>query len=209
MKMKKIIIPGLFLFLLTLGTFGCLTHKKATATPAPVVVKLDSAIRWVSLAEAQKLDSIAPRKIFLDISTSWCGWCKTMDANTFRNPTIATYMNKTYYCVHFDAETRDTVIFNGQKFWNAGPVGQRSANNFAITVLQGRLSYPSFAFISKNRMTFTIMQGYMSPQQFEPYIHYYGEEKESTVQYDEFMKTFKSELPASDLNQPTPVPAPH
>ncbi|MBI3509850.1 MAG: DUF255 domain-containing protein [Bacteroidetes bacterium] len=173
-------------------------------------VEDSTEIKWYTLEEAQKLSDQNPRKIFLDISTSWCGWCKTMDANTFKNPTIAKYMNEHYYCVHFDAETHDTVIFNGQKFWNRGPVGQRSANDFAITVLQGRLSYPSFAFISKDRMTFTIMQGYMSPEQFEPYIHYYGEDKEKTMTYDDFLKIFKSELPPPDPNQQQQnVPAPH
>ncbi|HET6989901.1 MAG TPA: hypothetical protein VFJ43_01200, partial [Bacteroidia bacterium] len=113
-------------------------------------------------------------------------------------------------CVKFDAETHDTVVFNGQKFWNRGAVNQRSANDFAITVLQGRLSYPSFAFISKKRDKFTIMQGYMPPEQIEPYLHYYGEDKEETMDYQEFLKTFKTQLPASDLNQPPPqAPAPH
>ncbi|CAN5392401.1 hypothetical protein BH09BAC5_BH09BAC5_24750 [soil metagenome] len=201
--MKKYII--ILLAIITgLGTMVLLQQKaKASAV-------IESAeIHWYSLEEAQKLSDANPRKIFIDFSTSWCGWCKTMDANTFKNPTIAKYMNDTYYCVHFDAESHDTVIFNGQKFWNRGAANQRSANDFALTVLQGRLSYPSFAFVSKDRLAFTIMQGYMPPEKFEPYIHYYGEEKEKAMTYDEFLKTFKSELPDADKNAPTPVPAPH
>ncbi len=201
--MKKYIILGSAI-VAALGSFVLLRN-----TASAVKVEEPSGIHWYSLEEAQKLSDAAPRKIFLDLSTSWCGWCKTMDANTFRNPTIAKYMNDTYYCVHFDAETHDTVVFNGQKFWNRGGENQRSANDFAITVLQGRLSYPSFAFITKDRLSFTIMQGYQAPEAFEPYLHYYGEEKEKAMTYDAFLKTFKSELPAADKNQPTPVPAPH
>jgi thioredoxin-related protein len=201
--MKKYIITGIAI-VAAVGTFALL-RTSAAAKP----VEEQHEIHWYTLEEAQKLSDANPRKIFLDISTSWCGWCKTMDANTFRNPTIAKYMDETYYCVKFDAETRDTVVFNGQKFWNRGGVNQRSANDFAITVLQGRLSYPSFAFITKDRLSFTIMQGYMAPEAFEPYLHYYGEEKEKTMTYDAFLKTFKSQLPAADKNQPTPVPAPH
>jgi thioredoxin-related protein len=118
-------------------------------------------------------------------------------------------MSENYYCVKFDAETRDTVVFNGQKFWNRGAANQRSANDFAITALQGRLSYPSFSFISKDRQNFTIMQGYMPPEKFEPYLHYYAEEKEKTVSYDDFLKTFKSELPASDGTKPVPANGGH
>ena len=201
--MKKYIITGIAI-VAAAGTFAFMRN-----TASAVKVEEPAGIHWYTLEEAQKLSDANPRKIFLDISTSWCGWCKTMDANTFHNPTIAKYMNDTYYCVKFDAETRDTVVFNGQKFWNRGPVGQRSANDFAITVLQGRLSYPSFAFITKDRMSFTIMQGYMSPEAFEPYLHYYGEEKEKTMTYDAFLKVFKSQLPDADKNQQTPAPAPH
>lgn len=202
--MKKPVIAVLAV-LIASGAF-LFTRYSAKATPP---AEEAAEIKWYSLDEAQKLCDASPRKIFLDISTSWCGWCKVMDANTFKNPTIAKYMNEHYYCVHFDAETRDTVIFNGQKFWNRGPEGQRSANDFAITVLQGRLSYPSFVFISKDRQRFTIMQGYMAPEQFEPYIHYYGEDKEETMSWDDFIKQFKSELPPADPNKQQPVPAPH
>jgi hypothetical protein len=111
--------------------------------------------------------------------------------------------------VKLDAETRDTIVYNGQKFWNRGPVNSRSANDFAITVLQGRLSYPSFAFITKDRLNFTIMQGYQTAEQFEPYMHYYGDDKDRVMTYDEFLKTFKSELPPPAANPQPQVPAPH
>lgn len=201
--MKKLLI-ALAAVSLAGGTYF-LSRTNATAL---VAEEKPAEIKWYSLEEAQKLSDANPRLIFLDLSTSWCGWCKTMDRNTFANPTIAKYMNEHYYCVRFDAETRDTVYFNGQKFINQGPAGQRSAHDFAIAVLQGRLSYPSFAFFSKDRKNVTIMQGYMEPARFEPYLHFYGEEKNLTMSWEEFLKQFKSELPA-DNTQPAQVPAPH
>ncbi len=191
--MKKKFIAGISLLVLAI----CMVSYGFKSTAS--VSKGESAlIKWYTLEEAQRLSDSIPRKIFVDFTTSWCGWCKVMDQNTFSNPIIAKYMNEHFYCVRFDAETRDTATFNGQKFFNRGPVGQKSAHDFPITVLQGRLSYPSFAFISKDRKSFTIMQGYQPPEQFEPYIHYYGEDKELTLTWDEFMKTFKSELPKKE-----------
>jgi thioredoxin-related protein len=202
--MKKICI--LFTALAAACSIGFYLNKNAVAVSP---TETTEEVKWYSLEEAQKLSDASPRKIFLDISTSWCGWCKVMDANTFKNPTIAKYMNEHYYCVKFDAETRDTVVFNGQKFANRGPANQRSANDFAVTVLQGRLSYPSFAFISKDRLNFTIMQGYQTPEQFEPYLHYYGEDKEKTMSWEEFLKTFKSELPPKTEQTTPQTVSPH
>ncbi len=161
------------------------------ATTKPAVEQ----VKWYTLEEAQRLSDSVPRKIFVDFTTSWCGWCKVMDANTFSHPIIAKYMNANFYCVRFDAETHDTVTFNGQKYFNRGAVNTRSAHDFAVTVLQGRLSYPSFVFIGKDRLTFTIMQGYMPPEQFEPYLHYYAEDKEKTMTFQDYQKIFKSEIP--------------
>lgn len=201
--MRKYLVTGIAI-VAAMGTFAFMRN-----TAAAVVTEAPAEIHWYTLEEAQKLSDANPRKIFVDFTTSWCGWCKTMDANTFKNPTIAKYMNANYYCVKFNAETRDTVTFNGQKFWNRGAPNQRSANDFAITALRGQLSYPSFAFISKDRMNFTIMQGYHAPEAFEPYIHYYGEDKEKTMTYDAFLKTFKSELPAAEPTKQTPAPGGH
>lgn len=203
--MKKVLFS--FAGLAVIG-FAVLAFTKHAAAIPPDEQPVE--VKWYSLEEAQTLSDANPRKIFLDISTSWCGWCKYMDANTFHNPVIAKYMNDHYYCVKFDAESRDTVTFNGQKFWNDGPADHRSAHNFAIAILQGHLSYPSFAFISKDRKTITLMQGYMPPEQFEPYLHYYGEDLELKMSWDEFIKQFKSELPPPDPNQQQqPPPAAH
>lgn len=191
--MKKKIYFGLLLTSAVFFTIFTASRSEATA-PAETA----EAITWYDIETAQKLSDSIPKRIFIDFSTSWCGWCKKMDAETFANPTIAKYMNANYYCVKFDAESRDTVTFNGQKFFNRGAVGTRSAHDFAITVLHGQLSYPSYAIFNKARTHITIMQGYMTPEQFEPYLHFYAEEKETTMTYQDFLKTFVSELPKKE-----------
>ena len=117
-------------------------------------------------------------------------------------------MNKNYYCVQFNAETHDTVTFNGQKFWNRAAPDQRAPHDFAVTALQGRLSYPSFAFVSKDRTSFTIMQGYQAPEAFEPYIHFYAEDREKTEDFNVYKQTFISEL-YSPTPTKTPTPGGH
>lgn len=160
--------------------------------PAPAA----GHVEWVSLEEAQKRCETEPRRIFIDFTTSWCGWCKTMDRNTFSHPTIAAYMNKNYYCVSFNAETSDTVYFNNQAFVNKNPGVPRSTHDFAIAALRGQLSYPSYAIFNKARTGLSILQGYMPPEDFEPYLHYYAEEKES-IPFADFKATFKTQLPAN------------
>ena len=61
-------------------------------------------IHWYTFAEATKLNKKHPKKIFMDVYTSWCGWCKKYDAVTFSHPVIAKYINEHFYAVKFDAE---------------------------------------------------------------------------------------------------------
>lgn len=201
--MKQITLSLAFATALLFTVFTASRSEAGTPAETP------EAIHWYTIEEAQKLSDSIPRRIFIDFSTSWCGWCKKMDAETFANPVIAKYMSANYYCVKFDAEMRDTIVFNGQTFFNRGPAGQRSAHDFAITVLHGQLSYPSYAIFDKPRTHITIMQGYMPPDQFEPYLHYYAEEKENVIAFPEYLKTFKSELPKKEAPPKPAGPPPY
>jgi thioredoxin-related protein len=209
-KFRIILIAGVAAALtLSAFTFGSNEQQTQLAVGAEVKQQTTAAhVEWISIEEAQKRCETEPRRIFIDFTTSWCGWCKTMDKNTFSNPVIAAYMNKNYYCVSFNAEGTDTVTFNGQQFVNRNPGAPRSPHDFAVAVLRGQMSYPSYGIFNKPRNAVSILQGYFPPEQFEPYLHYYALEKESTISYADFLKTFKSELPTAPTT-PTPTGGGH
>src|ERR1035438_7038240 len=73
-------------------------------------------IKWYSLEDALKLTAVSPKKIYIDVYTDWCGWCKRMDAGTFKDPCIVELMNKYYYPVRFNAEIKDTLHYGDSTF---------------------------------------------------------------------------------------------
>src|SRR5215510_7762864 len=70
-------------------------------------------IKWMSFQDAVEKNKTEPKKMFIDVYTGWCGWCKRMDATTFKDPTVVNYMNKYFRAVKLDAETKDTIHFQG------------------------------------------------------------------------------------------------
>ncbi|HRG07218.1 MAG TPA: DUF255 domain-containing protein, partial [Cyclobacteriaceae bacterium] len=48
--------------------------------------KAESAVKWITFEEAVEKSKTEKRKIFIDVYTDWCGWCKVMDKNTFTDP---------------------------------------------------------------------------------------------------------------------------
>ena len=125
-------------------------------------------INWLTWDQAiakSKLDSV-PKKIFIDFYTGWCGWCKRMDATTFKDRNVVDYMNANYYAVKFDAETSDTIIFSGTTFINSDPEVKKTSPNsrgkvhqIAYSILDGKLSYPSYAIMDEKQTRLMTYQG--------------------------------------------------
>ena len=52
----------------------------------------------------------------IDVSTSWCGWCKKMDATTFEAPLIINYVNENYYAIRLDGEGKEDIVLDSTTF---------------------------------------------------------------------------------------------
>jgi thioredoxin-related protein len=173
-------------------------------------------VKWMSFTEAAKKAKKAKKPIIVDVYTTWCGPCKMMSANTFNNPKIAEYINKNYYPVKFDAETRDTVYLESFvndttfdktgkqivkqkpytfKFYNQYPETQkRPPHQFAISLLDGELSYPSIVFLNGDVQRLNIIKGYHDIKQFEPIMKFFGGNVYLKQSWEEFNKSFVSEF---------------
>ncbi|HZK08644.1 MAG TPA: DUF255 domain-containing protein [Bacteroidales bacterium] len=151
----------------------------------------EATIKWYTMEEAIALNKKEQKKFFVDLYTDWCGWCKKMDSNTFSDPVIAKYMNENFWPVKFDAEGSDPVTVNGQTFVNPNPDKKRSAHQLAIALLNGKMSYPSFAFLDQETRLITILPGYNTPEKIEPVLHFIVEEAYKNESFQDFQVSFK------------------
>jgi thioredoxin-related protein len=150
-------------------------------------------VKWYSFEEAIKLNEKAPRKILIDVYTDWCSWCKVMDEKTFSNPIIAEYINKNFYPVKFNAESKEPITFKGTKFENKGD-GRRNPHDLAVALLQGKMSYPSIAYLDENNQLLTAVPGYLTPIQIEPILVFFGENHFKTANWETFSASFKGKV---------------
>jgi thioredoxin-related protein len=157
--------------------------------------ELKGPVHWYTFSEAVELQKKNPKPIIVDIYTSWCGPCKMMSKNTFGDEKIAKYLNQYYYPVKFNAETFDSVTFNGYTFKNKNAPGtNRPVHDFAISILDGKLVYPSIVFLNEQIQRIQVVTGYYQPAQFEPLMKFFGSGKYKEVKYEDFLKTFTPEL---------------
>lgn len=150
-------------------------------------------IRWYTIEEVEKLSKTAPRKVMVDVYTDWCGWCKKMDSETFSHPVIADYINRHYYPVKLNAESRESIIFRGQTF-KFVENGSRGYHELAAGLLDGRLSFPSIAYLNEKLELLGAVPGYRAPKDMEPLLNYIAEDKFVNESLDEYQKGFTSKI---------------
>lgn len=152
-----------------------------------------SDIKWYSLNEAFELSKKSPRPILLDVYTDWCSWCKHMMKTTFANKGLANYINNNFYAAKFNAETLDTIEFKGKEYVNR-QIGRRSANDLAIKLLDGRLTYPSLVYFDRNGQKM-VVPGYKEAKDLEPFLVYYAENLSTTANINDFIINYMYSFP--------------
>lgn len=138
-------------------------------------------INWMSIEQVEEAMKTQQKKVFIDLYTDWCGWCKRMDATTFKDPNVVQFMNQYFYAVKFNAERMDTVNFNNFAFYNLNPGGKRGTHLFAYSLLDGQMSYPSYAILDENLNRIHVVPGYKEPAPFASILLFFG-----TNQYQQY-----------------------
>jgi len=82
--------------------------------------------------------------VFVDFWTTWCGWCKKLDKDTFSADSVVAEM-KDLICVNLDAEGME-----------GGPV----ARSFGVG------SYPALVFLASDGRAEDLISGYLAPDEF-------------------------------------------
>jgi thioredoxin-related protein len=146
-------------------------------------------VNWLTLAEAQEKNKQQPKPFLVDIYTDWCGWCKHMMKTTYSNPNLASYINANFYAVKFNAETKDTIEYNGKKYYptSAQP---KTPHELAIKFLGQSLSYPSTIFVTNNYEYTMLSQGYLDEKKIEPLLVYVLENVYRRCGYEDFADRF-------------------
>lgn len=151
----------------------------------------EGTVDWMTFEEAVEKSKTEKRKIFIDVYTDWCGWCKVMDKNTFSEPKVAKILNEEFYPVKFNAEQRENVTFNGNTF-KFVPSGAKGYHELAAALLNNKLSYPTVVFLDEEFRMIQPLAGYQKPEEFHKIIQYIGEDHFKTLTWNDWQSKYKS-----------------
>jgi len=151
---------------------------------------VEDTITWYSWDEAMELQKENPKKLFIDVYTDWCGWCKRMDKTTFKDKKVAEVMNEHFYAVKFNAEQKESIKYKDHTLKYLPNAGRRGVHELAYALLDGRMGYPSFVYLDENGDRITISPGYKDAKAIKKELTFVGEEHYKSKSYDDFSKAY-------------------
>lgn len=146
-------------------------------------------VQWMTIEEAFKKNQTQARFILMDVYTSWCGWCKRMDATTFQHPELSKYINENLYPVKFDAEMTDTLELAGKVLLPKAGGGR--THELAKEI--GVSGYPTIVFWGPGYSPQPV-SGYRSAKDLEPIIKFFHEGHFKKISWEDYQKNFKNTI---------------
>jgi thioredoxin-related protein len=148
-----------------------------------------SEVGWMSFEQAVAKTEAEQRKIFIDVYTDWCGWCKKMDASTFSEARVAKYLREKFYPVKLDAEQTADIQFNDHTF-KFIEQGRRGYHELAAALLNGKMSYPSVVFLNEKFEIIQVLPGYRKADEFLKIAKFIGDNHYLTTSWDDYSTAY-------------------
>lgn len=141
---------------------------------------------WLTMNQMNAQYAKEKKPVLIDLYTDWCGWCKKMDATTYKHDSLSDYLRTKFYAVKFDAESKDSVQWSGRNFvYNLF----YKSHDFAIYLTSGNLSYPTTIIIPSDGIPQAI-SGYLTAKELEIVLKYFGEDYYGKIPWQTYQTTF-------------------
>lgn len=146
-------------------------------------------LKWHTFNEAITLNKTKPKKIIISAYTSWCNGCRVMNKTTFSDSINVEYVNKNFYLVDFNAESKDTITYNGATYKNTGATGT-PFHDLILTLVNNNLALPTTIIMDEKVQPIDVIPQYLSPTAVEPILRFYGTNAYKTDKWEDFSKKF-------------------
>lgn len=150
--------------------------------------KKNNLINWVTFESLDSLLAVAPKKIMINIYTNWCGYCKAMEKEVFKNDSAANFINENYYAINFDAEQKNNILFNNTEYRARMKYENIMTHELVMQLLNGAISYPSVVILNEKKKVVGVEAGYQALFQMEGMLKYFVSESFLKEPYNDYVR---------------------
>ena len=152
--------------LVLIAAFAAAYYYSLQAIPDPS----QNLIAWRPFNEGIALAKQSHKKIFVDVYTDWCSWCKKMDSEVYSNKEVARLLNEHFVAIKLNAESNQSVSFNGRNLAES-----ELAQQFGVT------GYPTLLFFDQQADPITSIPGYSPSETFSKVLGFVVEDYYKTT----------------------------
>ena len=156
-------IAALLILVVALGTSADDGKTSSTTKPTEIV--------WMSYDAGLAKAKAENKHLFVNFTTSWCGWCKKMNKTTFMEAEIIDMLGENFVSVKVDGDSKNELDIDGYKITEQN----LTRSEFMVK------SYPTYYFLTPEGGKLGAAKGYQAKEQLSQYLTYVHEKQYDTT----------------------------
>lgn len=161
MAHHRLALISIAIALATLPADGGARPPVLPPTTAPPTPAKAGKLEWLTFDAAQDRAAREQKHMIVDIYTSWCGWCKVMERQTYGDPEVEAYLSKNFVLAKVNGESPSTLHWQGREI---------TERQFARAV--GVTGYPATYFLKPDAELLGGVAGFIKKPDFMIYARY-------------------------------------
>src|SRR2546427_10585255 len=77
--------------------------------------KTADKLEWLAFDAATAKAQDQHKHLIVDIYTTWCGWCRVMERETYSNPQVAAYLRENFVLAKVNGESSAKMKWRGEE----------------------------------------------------------------------------------------------
>jgi len=141
------------------------------------------SVNWLTWQEVDKKMEEDPKKVLVELFKEPCGSCETLDNKILNAKKNAQYMNRFFYSVRFDVNSKENVRIN-DKIYKSTLTGE---HELVRALTNGNSSLPMLVFVDESFRVIQVLPGSQDPNKFYHILEYFGGNHYNSIPWSRFM----------------------
>jgi thioredoxin-related protein len=142
-----------------------------------------SGVTWMKYDQAVELAKKQNKHLIVDFATTWCGWCKRMQATTYQDPKILETIAKDFVAAEVDGDSYNVIKLKDGDITEKG-----------LTLQFGVRGYPTTWFLESDGKKIAPVSGYLDAKQLQYILDFVRTNSNDKMSFQEYVQqqTLKS-----------------
>jgi len=164
------------LFLLPLGLFA--EDGKKGETPKNEPPRIDTTkITWLPYDQGLSLAKQNGKKILVNFTTAWCGYCKKMNAEVFSSPEAIKLINEKFVPIKVDGDSKNELDIEGYKITEQN----LSRSEYRVS------GFPTYWLLTSTAERLAPIKGYRPKNDFLDMLSYISDNAYQNMTFKEYL----------------------